>query len=263
MTPSPDLNRLTECLKQEVTVAVKKHQSNKVDSESKQRRADAKKHYKYLQSNPDVLGPNVDLPRLADFYTLPLVARLLEEPVPSILEELKSSSSELMTNVISWNQERRTDFRRLLDLGSEPWHAPDPHVVDPLERLDARIVCVRCDAAPRSQGQQSFDVASARQHDCPYAKKDGGSGEVFSINNFAVNEKVRLSSNLRGKLLTFFVRPGPSSGALGTSRISTWLFPTPNSFWVRWASASAACRAQATSSCRSRGCLRTLPATTT
>lgn len=182
---------MADPLKQEINKTIAKRDRCKTEHSMQQRRADVEKYYNSLKSQANASRV---LPPLSDFRRLPFILHLQNKDAPSILNDLRTDgnlpNSALQSDLNAWVKKQHMDFQRLL--GYEQWRDPNPDVLSPVERINARFICTTCGTVPRKLEEQgSFDFVSACNHQCANMEKSKRRDHVFSSAQFTGDLKVR------------------------------------------------------------------------
>ncbi|VDC02720.1 unnamed protein product [Peniophora sp. CBMAI 1063] len=184
-----DLEHIEEPLKTEINVTALKRDNAKTEHARQQRRADIDKYYQILKSDNKAIHI---LPPLADFRRLPFIAHLQDKDAKTVLNDLKSDgvlpNSMLQSDLNAWIKKQHAGFQQLL--GYEKWRDPNPDILSPADRINARFHCTLCGHVPmKLEEAGSFDFVSACNHQCANLGKRELKTHVFSAANFVADLK--------------------------------------------------------------------------
>lgn len=199
----------------EITSLVERRKRQKAEKAYKRRRDAVEEHYNRLKSqNPsgsttpgegDKPGASKDpliLPTLAEFRKQPIIAALQQKPGTEdrmdISRELKSSKlveSTLRQSLETWREEAREKLAGAL--GFPGWKTASKTKLHPVDRGTALFICRKCN--PQRDGNehkkkslpQSLDFAGVCGHRCPALSKKQRYRELWTVEQFVPDQKVR------------------------------------------------------------------------
>ena len=171
------------------TIAAKRDNA-RAEHHRQQRRADVEKYYHSLKSQ---VNSTLILPSLTEFRALPFVMHLQNKDAPNILSDLRSdgnsANSALKIDLNAWVTKHRAGFMKLL--GYEGWRDPNPDILNPVDRITARFLCVHCGKVPmKLEERGAFDFTAACSHQCANWDKRTRRDHVFSPLDFTMDLKV-------------------------------------------------------------------------